>query len=170
MKLYTCQCCGYKTLLEGTKASNECCIVCCWIDNREQNMNPEECLEGPNEYLSLREAQNNFISMGTCESTLIENVPNPTEHNFIKDDKFSSIGLYTCQCCGYKTLLEKPGCSYEICKVYGWQDDADGGANKVPLEQARRNFKLLGESDPEHPIEYISSKEYGKDQNFNPNC
>ena len=172
MKLYTCQCCGYKTLKEGTRASNERCVVCYWIDNREQNMNPEECLEGPNEYLRLRDAQNNFIEMGACEPTWTEHVIPPKVHNFIKDDQFRTIGLYTCQCCGYKTLLEKTGCSHEICKVCGWQDDADddGGANYVTLEQARRNFKLLGESDPEHPIQYISSKKYEKDQNFNPNC
>ena len=57
---------------------------------------------------------------------------------------------YRCPCCGYYTLdtcLE-----YDICKVCFWADDPsqrkdetnDGGANKVSLIEARKNYQEFG--------------------------
>lgn len=54
---------------------------------------------------------------------------------------------FTCPCCGYKTFEEKPG-NYEICPICYWEDDyvqlADpqfsGGANKVSLIEAQKNY------------------------------
>jgi hypothetical protein len=63
-----------------------------------------------------------------------------------RDDKFA------CPCCGYKTLGEKPGGTYNICEVCFWEDDPvqldepdyEGGANRVSLKQGQRNFQEFG--------------------------
>jgi hypothetical protein len=62
---------------------------------------------------------------------------------------------HPCPCCGYLTLAEEPGGTFDICKVCFWEDDnvqshdpdAEGGANEVSLNQARRNFREHGVSD-----------------------
>lgn len=59
---------------------------------------------------------------------------------------------YTCPCCGYKTLEEKPPGTYEICEICFWEDDPiqykepdyKGGANKVSLRQAQQNYVNFG--------------------------
>jgi hypothetical protein len=59
---------------------------------------------------------------------------------------------YTCPCCGYRTLDEKPPGSYDICPICFWEDDAvqfddpdyEGGANEVSLRQAQKNFTEFG--------------------------
>lgn len=59
---------------------------------------------------------------------------------------------FTCACCGYKTLTEKPPGTYEICKICFWEDDVvqyedpfyRGGANHVSLYEAQRNFIEFG--------------------------
>lgn len=64
-------------------------------------------------------------------------------------------GRYTCACCGYRTLQEKPG-SYEICTICFWEDDPvqlldpwfPGGANGASLEQAQQSFARVGVSEP----------------------
>lgn len=61
---------------------------------------------------------------------------------------------YTCPCCGYQTLSGFPG-SYEICHVCFWEDDQvqildpwyPGGANKVSLVEAQKNFERFGACD-----------------------
>jgi len=63
--------------------------------------------------------------------------------------------LYTCPCCGYKTLSDWPG-SYDICPICFWEDDQiqildpwyDGGANHPSLVEAQMNFKAFGASEP----------------------
>lgn len=60
--------------------------------------------------------------------------------------------LFKCFCCGYLTLTEEPPGTFEICPVCFWEDDniqaehptLAGGANKVSLEEARRNFEKFG--------------------------
>jgi len=59
---------------------------------------------------------------------------------------------YTCPCCGYKTLDEKPPGTYAICNICYWEDDGiqyddvdyEGGANIPSLRQAQRNYILFG--------------------------
>ena len=61
---------------------------------------------------------------------------------------------YRCPCCGYYTLSERAGGTFEICPVCYWEDDRiqlehpdlAGGANSVSLQEARENFRLFGVS------------------------
>ena len=65
---------------------------------------------------------------------------------------------YPCPCCGNLTLDDKPPGTWLICEVCWWEDDAtqfadpdlSGGANRVSLNEARRHFRDIGLSDPEH--------------------
>ena len=64
---------------------------------------------------------------------------------------------YPCACCGFITLHERPPGTFEICPVCNWEDDdvqfadpkAQGGANRVSLEEARDNFRTHGAAEPE---------------------
>jgi len=59
---------------------------------------------------------------------------------------------YACLCCGFLTLSQPPGGTYELCPVCYWEDDQiqasdphyQGGANKPSLRQARLNFREFG--------------------------
>ncbi|HVI41567.1 MAG TPA: CPCC family cysteine-rich protein, partial [Anaerovoracaceae bacterium] len=59
---------------------------------------------------------------------------------------------YRCPCCGYYTFDNKPDGGYDICKVCFWEDDPiqledptyEGGANKVSLIQAQKNYQEFG--------------------------
>lgn len=75
---------------------------------------------------------------------------------------------YKCPCCGFYTFNERPDGSYDICPVCFWEDDYiqlndenfAGGANKVSLVQARKNFLEFGACEWEmkkyvrEPLEY----------------
>lgn len=60
--------------------------------------------------------------------------------------------LYKCPCCGYLTLSEEPPGTFEICPVCNWEDDnvqfkepnLTGGANRVSLNEAKKNFLKWG--------------------------
>ena len=61
-----------------------------------------------------------------------------------------------CPCCGYQTFREPPPGTWETCPVCRWEDDPAafedpaayvGGANRVSLRQARKNFRRHGVSD-----------------------
>jgi hypothetical protein len=64
---------------------------------------------------------------------------------------------YACPCCRNLTLAEPPPGTFQICPVCYWEDDpvqfADpayaGGANKLSLLAARKNYVDFGASDPE---------------------
>ncbi|MFD6183411.1 CPCC family cysteine-rich protein [Streptomyces goshikiensis] len=68
---------------------------------------------------------------------------------------------YPCPCCGHRVLDAMPG-SYEICPVCFWEDDEvqirwptmDGGANKVSLIEAQRNYQDFGAGD-QHGRQYV---------------
>jgi len=55
---------------------------------------------------------------------------------------------FTCPCCGYKTLDEKPPGTFCICPVCHWEDDHiqlnnpdfAGGANNMSLREAQKNY------------------------------
>jgi len=61
---------------------------------------------------------------------------------------------WPCVCCGCFTLPAPPGSGSAICPVCFWQDDEvdnEGsdvlGPNKVTLEVARQNFRVLGAAE-----------------------
>jgi Cysteine-rich CPCC len=64
---------------------------------------------------------------------------------------------FACPCCEHLTLTEPPTGTFAICPVCRWEDDnvqfldpdRAGGANRVSLGQARRNFRRVGVSDPQ---------------------
>ncbi|MBB1139575.1 hydrolase [Myroides sp. WP-1] len=57
-----------------------------------------------------------------------------------------------CPCCGYFTLTDEIGNSFQLCPVCYWEDDDiqlkdptyEEGANAVNLIQAKENFKSFG--------------------------
>jgi rubredoxin len=60
---------------------------------------------------------------------------------------------YACPCCGFLTLEEEPPGTFDICPVCNWEDDnvqfrypTAGGANRVSLVEAKRNFVEFGAS------------------------
>jgi hypothetical protein len=62
---------------------------------------------------------------------------------------------YPCPACGHLVFAEPVG-SYDICPICFWEDDPvqlqhpdlSGGANKVSLIQAQRNFASIGAVEP----------------------
>ncbi len=65
---------------------------------------------------------------------------------------------YACPCCGYLTLTEAPPGTFAICPVCFWEDDNvqfddpsyEGGANRISLIEARRNFMKFGARSEAH--------------------
>ncbi|MEG2814426.1 MAG: CPCC family cysteine-rich protein, partial [Oscillospiraceae bacterium] len=59
-----------------------------------------------------------------------------------------NFNKYKCNCCSNFVLDEEPTGTFEICPICGWEDDkvqtADpdfaGGANKLSLNQARKQY------------------------------
>ena len=72
-------------------------------------------------------------------------------------DKNMKLNLVKCPVCKTPMFSQDdfPG-SYFICDICRWEDDSvrynnhdfDGGANDVSLNQAIKNYKLYGISDP----------------------
>ena len=64
---------------------------------------------------------------------------------------------YTCPCCGFKTLDEKPPGTFEICRMCGWEVDAVqtqdpdyiGGPNRICLREAQHDFLNDFAKDPD---------------------
>jgi Cysteine-rich CPCC len=65
--------------------------------------------------------------------------------------------VFACPCCGFLTLAEEPPGTFEVCPVCFWEDDnlqfSDpdyvGGANRISLNRARENFRILGAASRE---------------------
>ncbi|MDF2804998.1 MAG: hypothetical protein K0S61_4903 [Anaerocolumna sp.] len=84
---------------------------------------------------------------------------------------------YTCPCCGYKTLDEEPPGTYDICPICFWEDDGvqfhkpyfSGGANRLSLIEAQRNYIKFGASE-ERLLEYVRkpNETDEKDSNWKP--
>ena len=63
--------------------------------------------------------------------------------------------MFPCPCCGYRTVSEEGGGTYDICPICFSEVDGvqledpnyEGGANVVSLRQAQRNFVEFGASE-----------------------
>lgn len=82
---YTCACCGFKTLEQELPGTYDICSICFWEDDEIQFLNPDD-KEGAN-YVSLREAQRNFIKFGACDEESINFVRRPNQKD-IKDPNY----------------------------------------------------------------------------------
>lgn len=60
-KLFTCPCCGYKTLT--TRGEYEICSICLWEDS---GTDQDNVYSGPN-HMTLKEAKNNYLTYGTVD-------------------------------------------------------------------------------------------------------
>lgn len=57
-----------------------------------------------------------------------------------------------CPCCGYNTFEGEERLQYTICPICYWEDDPiqfsepfyEGGANRVSLNQAQKNYEEFG--------------------------
>lgn len=72
----------------------------------------------------------------------------------------SDAAFYPCPCCEKLTLDHPDRGSYQTCMECCWEDDPvqlnypddNNGANRVSLDQARKNYQATGCSDPnKHP-------------------
>ena len=69
---------------------------------------------------------------------------------------------FKCICCGYKTLEHSDPVYHEVCPVCYWENDPiqnenheyKGGANRVCLNEAKRNFAEFGATEKEY-IGYV---------------
>jgi rubrerythrin len=90
------------------------------------------------------------------ESNIFQYQLQPIGHKLkpIKGDTLVEMVIhkFACPCCGYKTFKHEPDGSYNICNVCFWEDDSiqladpdyEGGANRVSLRQAQKNFQKFG--------------------------
>lgn len=84
---------------------------------------------------------------------------------------------FACPCCGHKTFTEQPNGTYIICPVCFWEDDPiqlnnpdyEGGANKISLKQAQKNFIEFGACDLDMKQNVRQANlEEPKDKNWKP--
>lgn len=84
---------------------------------------------------------------------------------------------YTCPCCGYKTFDEEPPGTFDICEICFWEDDdiqfdkpdSAGGANKVSLREAQKNFMAFGAKE-RRVLEFVRKpiEQDERDENWRP--
>lgn len=84
---------------------------------------------------------------------------------------------FACPCCGYKTFHNPPDGSYNICQVCYWEDDPiqledpfyEGGANRISLIQAQKNFMEFGACEKDM-LKYVRrpSPDEQRDKNWKP--
>lgn len=83
--MYTCPCCGYKTLEE--EHEYDICPICYWEDDWFQFKYVDKT--GANN-VSLRKAQRNYLEFGACEERVLEFVRSPNEYD-IKDTEWHAL-------------------------------------------------------------------------------
>jgi hypothetical protein len=72
---FRCPCCKFQTL--RARAGFECCPVCYWEDDGQDERDADVVRGGPNGTLSLRQAQVNFQKFGASEEYYRKNVRPP---------------------------------------------------------------------------------------------
>ncbi|WP_158632999.1 DUF6714 family protein [Dulcicalothrix desertica] len=83
-KLYPCPCCGYLTLESQHRSTNLFCPICFWVDEAD-NSNWVG-----NRFLSLRQAQLNFIEFGACDQEWLNYVRRANERD-IRDSNWQPV-------------------------------------------------------------------------------
>lgn len=74
-KTFRCPCCKFKTLF--ARAGFEACPVCFWEDDGQDEADAERVLGGPNGFLSLRQAQENYRRFGAVDERFLQMVRAP---------------------------------------------------------------------------------------------
>lgn len=87
MSEYQCPCCDYYTL--PSRASYAICPVCYWEDDG-QDMDRLDEVSGPN-HITLREARENFTSVGACDQSAVSLVLGPTEREPLRREVRATI-------------------------------------------------------------------------------
>ncbi len=72
---FGCPCCGYRTLSSEKRGSYEICPVCYWEDDKVQFNDPD--YKGGANHVSLKDARENYLAFGACESALVSKVRKP---------------------------------------------------------------------------------------------
>jgi len=75
--LYTCPCCGNRTL--GERAAYEICPVCFWEDDGQDDLHADAVWGGPNKDLSLTVARENYKRIGAADPKNLAHVRLPTK-------------------------------------------------------------------------------------------
>jgi len=89
--LYTCPCCGYKTLEYRREWFT--CQVCIWNDDEIQADEPDFS-GGPNKGVSLRAAQRNYSEIGVCSIYMLERKNPSAVLKYEKDSNFKPLEQY----------------------------------------------------------------------------
>ncbi|GAB2812277.1 CPCC family cysteine-rich protein [Ferruginibacter profundus] len=84
--LFTCPCCGYKTLKEKPPGTFEICRVCWWEDDNLQFDNPDST-EGANNGMSLREWQKDFYEVEENKKLIFKNLAPVPENKWYDFDE-----------------------------------------------------------------------------------
>lgn len=85
---YTCPCCGYKTLGEEPPDTYDICDICFWEDDGSQLRDPD--YDGGANYVSLREAQQNFKKFGAIREECKTFVRKPNRSD-LKDPNWKPL-------------------------------------------------------------------------------
>jgi len=88
--LFTCPCCGYKTLKEESPGSFYICAVCWWEDDNLQFDDPDST-DGANNGMSLREWQKDFYKVGENEKLVFKNLVKPDKKWYEFDENWKPL-------------------------------------------------------------------------------
>ena len=76
-----CPCCGFRTLYE--RGGFECCPVCFWEDDGQNDEDADVVRGGPNGGLSLTQARKNYKEHGACDRLFLKHVRNPMPEELV---------------------------------------------------------------------------------------
>lgn len=88
--LFTCPCCGYKTIAEQTPGTFLICAVCGWEDDNLQFDDPD-LTDGANNGWSLREWQKDFYKVGENEKLVFKNLVKPDKNWYEFDENWKPL-------------------------------------------------------------------------------
>lgn len=72
---YRCPCCGFRTL--DAQGNFDVCPVCFWEDDGQGDQDADTVRGGPNGWMSLTQARQNFAEFGACERRFVDKVRKP---------------------------------------------------------------------------------------------